>query len=147
MIAAVWQEIPPLAKMGKSAVAFSIAAKPKGVRRPRQMFVVVRPTLLPEGLPWWHPGAFVSVAIGGEMNEGVLRITPGGQHKLLYCGKNSEVAVLRLPAFGWIKSPHFATADVEFDHHPEWLQIELPDWALRVKRPIAPATPRPGVAR
>jgi hypothetical protein len=112
------------------------------MRRQRQMFVVVRPDLIESGPTWWRPGLSVSAEIGTDADEGVLRITPAGPHKLLSSGRHKQVAMLRLQAFSWIKVPTRMRAEVTFEHHDEWLQITLPDWARRVR--VTP--PRPPIS-
>lgn len=93
--------------------------------------IVVRPSLLDGGLPFWVMGASVSVAVGTGESAGVIRITQGGRHKLTRVGRGSSSVFLRVPVAAGAGIGLHKLTKCDFDYNSDWIEIVLPDWAKR----------------
>lgn len=142
-----WLELPAAAagKTVKSRHAVTASVSKLGRNRQRLM-LAVRPHLLDGGLVWWRPHARVAVHLGTDRLAGMLRLTPGGPHRLSTAvGRPGATRTAVLIVFGLPGMPAAGhkPEPVEHDWTAEWLEITLPDWARAAPTPGAAASVPP----
>ncbi len=142
-----WLELPAAAagKTVKSRHAVTASVSKLGRNRQRLM-LTVRPRLLDGGLVWWRPHARVAVHLGTDRLAGMLRLTPGGPHRLSTAvGRPEATRTAVLIVFGLPGMPAAGhkPEPVEHDWTAEWLEITLPDGARGAPAPAASAASAP----
>ena len=133
-----WLDVPaaPLVS-GSAKVRTPVTAtvNPVGGRARQRLALAVRPHLI-EGLSWWKPGAAVAVQRGAGEHAGMLRVTPGGKHRLRVMGGRRKAAgqspaavLLTLTELPGMPAKGQKPVALEFDYGDDWLEVTLPEWA------------------
>lgn len=102
----------------------------RGNRRPRVTLSV--PVGLVREVAWWKQGCMVGVRLGDGPDAGKLRVVSGGPYRVVSTTARHEhlTCFVRLdPLPGMIPGDHPRTP-VEFEYHNDWIEVELPAWAM-----------------
>jgi len=130
-----WIDLAP-AKKSRSASAktgASITCSRPG-RFSQRIGIIVR-----ELPTWWKRGQSVRCLLGAAENKGRLRITPGGPFEIGSAttgqAKHSSQPRLLIPLFEGVSSPGVPSQPVQYDYHDDWIEIDLPSWAIPPEKP------------
>jgi hypothetical protein len=114
----------------------------------QRALLLVCPHKLPGGaLPFWRPGATVSVLLGAGEHAGLVRIEPGPGHTLLKVigrGKAGNLsATLALHGLPFMPAAGMKSTALDYDFSDGWLEVTLPAWP-RPAAAVAPSAATPG---
>lgn len=132
---------PPPSDRGKRHGAVTASVSPGGGRFRQRLTLTVRPDLLDGGLPWWRADAGVTVQRGHGEHAGMLRVVPGGPHRLKLLGgqaRHKRPVGLLLVVPGMPADGHKPAA-LGHDHGDGWIEVVLPDWARPSFGAVRPA--------
>lgn len=147
-----WTEVPsvPLAASKKADEPVTASITPAGGRYRQRFMLVVRPALVADGLSWWKVGAFVSVHVGAGEHAGMLRVTPGGPHRLVapggIPGKRGPAAMLTLFTLPGMPPAGHKPVPADHEYGDGWLELMLPGWARSEARSAKPVPPETSAA-
>lgn len=118
----------------KTAPVTMCASAGTGVQRRRVTITFRDPEIL--ALPWVKKGRMVKVMIGRGEHDGRLRIVAGAGAKLFSIGQKAtqeKQICLRsatLAAALPLRPGEIAPVSCGYDWHNDWIEIDLPKWAL-----------------
>ncbi|MFB9968987.1 hypothetical protein ACFFMP_02495 [Pseudoroseomonas cervicalis] len=134
------RKAPPSPPVRTAAVVISAAAK--GATGRDRLIIRVRPHAIEGGLDWWTAGRGVDVHVGHGEHSGWLRIEPGNTYTLRKVGPQAagRMAMLSVPLPETVEPGKRTTVVAAFEHHPDWIEVELP-WSWRLASEESAAVP------
>jgi len=135
-----WNEVVPEAISHSRKADLTLAVTPGNGFMRRRLIVTMRPQAFAE-CKWLKPAALVKLLIGTGEHAGILRIQPGGMHRVSKpSGGKHEARLVQIhsaelvAALPIAEGGHKATP-CEFEWKDGWIEVTLPAWA-RMEKPL-----------